>query len=42
VAGEGPLSTLQDLGAAALLVGVGDLGHIHTLQNRTDVLLSRA
>ena len=42
VAGEGTLRGFQDLGAAALLVGVGDLRHAHTLQNRTDVLLSRA
>ena len=42
VAREGLLGALQDLGAAALLVLVGDLRHIRTLQNRTDVLLSRA
>jgi hypothetical protein len=40
VAGERPLGALQDLGAALLLVGVRDLRHAHTLQNRTDVLLS--
>ena len=42
VAREGLPGALQDLGAAALLVLVGDLRHIRTLQNRTDVLLSRA
>ena len=42
VARERLLGALQDLGAAALLVGVRDLRHAHTLQNRTDVLLSRA
>jgi hypothetical protein len=42
VASEGPLRALQDLRAAALLVLLGDLRHIRTLQNRTDVLLSSA
>jgi hypothetical protein len=42
VARERLLGALQDLGATLLLVGVGHLRHIHTLQNRTDVLLSRA
>ena len=42
VASERPLRALQDLRAAALLVLLGDLRHIRTLQNRTDVLLSSA
>ena len=42
VARERLPGALQDLGAALLLVGFRDLRHDHTLQNRTDVLLSRA
>ena len=42
VARERPLRALEDLGPAAFLVLGGDLRHIRTLQNRTDVLLSSA
>ena len=41
VARERLLGALQDLAAALLLVGLGDFRHTRTLQNRTDVLLSR-
>ena len=40
VARERLLGALQDLATALLLVGLGDLRHTRTLQNRTDVLLS--
>src|SRR5512133_3992349 len=40
VLGEGPARAFEDLLAAGLQMGLGDLGHALTLQNRTYVLLS--
>jgi hypothetical protein len=41
VLGECPAGALEDLGLAGVEMGLAHLGHIPTLQNRTDVLLSR-